>query len=195
MQTFLRGMNTGADRLRRLVENFILLVELETGEAAKIFALRNTRIGNPWQIAVGAVEECQPGAEAKPVNIRLEPPAKKLPSIDGDPEYLRLALVRLLENAIKFTDFQGRVITVSAYADDWLHFVVADQGRGIPEEEQQAIFEPFYQIDRSTFEDQGAGIGLSIVKRIAELHGGYVGVESAFGQGSRFILSVPLRNS
>jgi signal transduction histidine kinase len=119
-----------------------------------------------------------------------------LPAIAGDSEYLRTALERLIDNAIKFSDNPRSTVTVSAYADDdWLYLIVEDQGRGIPADELQAIFETFYQIDRNTFEDQGAGIGLPIVKRIVELHNGQVSVESTVGRGSRFIIRLPLLRS
>jgi len=70
---------------------------------------------------------------------------------------------------------------------------VQDWGRGIPTLELGNIWGPFYQIDRSQFEDQGAGSGLAIVRGIADLHGGRVDVESTEGQGSTFTISLPLQ--
>lgn len=69
---------------------------------------------------------------------------------------------------------------------------VSDQGRGIPAEELDKIFQPFYQINREKYEDQGAGSGLAIVDGITRLHGGSASVTSVFGEGSTFTMRIPV---
>jgi len=69
---------------------------------------------------------------------------------------------------------------------------VIDEGRGIPEHELQNIFKSFYQIDREKYEDQGAGAGLAIVDGIVRLHGGTLSIDSTFGQGSTFVIHLPI---
>jgi two-component system, sensor histidine kinase and response regulator len=196
IKAFLRGVNAGADRLRRLIENFILLVELETGEAQRTYNWRQQRVTNYKDILSQATAQTAQMATEKGITLRLEPLPADLPPVTVDVEYLKSGLLRLLDNAIKFTDGPDCAVTLAAYAEDGMVcLAVRDQGRGIPENELESIFEVFYQIDRDTYEDQGAGAGLPIVKRIAELHGGDVLVSSTPGEGSQFVMRLPVINT
>ncbi|MCE7945952.1 MAG: sensor histidine kinase [Chloroflexi bacterium CFX4] len=192
IKEFLGGVNSGAERLRRLVENFILLVELETGEAASTFAWRKRPITDIASILTGAQENVQPFAAERGIALTIVPP-NDLPPIVGDAEYLKIVLTRLLDNAIKFSDKPNPTVTLSAtLGEKHVYFHVADNGRGIPTEEQPHIFEVFYQIDRQKFEDQGAGAGLAIVRRIVDLHEGIITVQSVPGNGATFTVGIPL---
>lgn len=195
LQSFLGGLASGADRLRRLVENLIFLVELETGEADSTYKWRRRRLlhGDIEAILMGALADMKGYAETRSVRLEMEPLPDALPSIVCDAEYLRGALVRLVENGIKFNDKQDGVVRVAAAADErYVWISVLDNGRGIPKSQQESIFEVFHQVDRHIHEDQGAGAGLPIVKRIVELHGGCVQVESCPGEGSQFLVGLPL---
>lgn len=191
MMAYLKGVSSGAERLRSLVENFMLLVELETGEAKETFEWRQCPIDNMnllFQAAIDRVKEIQEGRN--PCTIRLD---GGVPILTGDPEYLTVAIAHLLSNAVKFSE-PGTPIEVGAQADNgYLRIWVTDQGRGIPEEEQDHIWESFYQINRAIHEDQGAGAGLAIVHGITKLHGGEATVASELGKGSTFTLRLPLR--
>lgn len=192
IKEFLGGVNSGAERLRRLVENFILLVELETGEVASTFAWRKRPITDIAGILVGAQENVQPFAAERGVALTIVPPGN-LPPIVGDAEYIKIVLTRLLDNAIKFSDKPNSSVRLSATPGErHVYFHVADHGRGIPAQEQPHIFEVFYQIDRQKFEDQGAGAGLAIVKRIVDLHAGTITVQSTPGDGTTFTVGIPL---
>jgi two-component system sensor histidine kinase/response regulator len=192
MNEFLGVMSQGAERLRRLVENFIVLVELQTGEGAKAFAARRTMMNNPIAILSDAMAQTELFAKRKGITIRLEFGDEIWPTVIVDTAYLKLALTCLIENAIKFSDQPGKTVTVSAANNEnGLSISVLDQGRGISQNEHQRIFEPFYQIDRSTYEDQGAGVGLAIVKHVADLHSAEITVESAVNEGSCFTLWIP----
>jgi two-component system sensor histidine kinase/response regulator len=196
IKTFLRGVNTGAERLRRLIENFILLVELETGEGSHTFNWRQTHFTAYNELATRALTQMQSMAAEKQANLYLRPVHRDLPAVYADGEYLHAALLRLLDNAIKFTDQDSCTVTLSIYADQGcLCLDVSDQGRGIPEEEIPHIFDSFYQINREVYEDQGAGVGLTIVKYITEMHGGVVEVNSVVGQGSQFVMKLPTINN
>jgi len=191
IKEFLSGVNSGAQRLRYLVENFILLVELETGEAAATFAWRKRSIADVEIIFSGARENVRQALENSRVTLNVVPPSS-LPTFIGDVEYLKIALAHLLDNAIKFSDKPSAVVTLSASHDErYVYFHVADNGRGIPPGELSNIFEMFYQIDRQRFEDQGTGSGLAIVKRIVELHNGTISVQSQLSQGSTFTVGIP----
>jgi len=192
MRAFLRGINTGANRLRRLVENFILLVELETGEAQHTYNWRRVLL-NDFSAPLRAIQaKYRELAEERGVTLAAEV-EDDLPAIEADPEYLAAALECLVDNAIKFSDKPDCVVGVRAYrAGDSVCLAVTDCGRGIPEHELTEIFESFYQIDRAKYEDQGAGSGLAIAMGIMRLHGGEITVESAVGQGSTFTLRLPI---
>ena len=113
-----------------------------------------------------------------------------------DHEYLKIAVARLIDNGIKFSAKPGSTVFITAAADHQGAYIsVTDEGRGIPPEQINLIFDTFYQIDRERYEDQGAGAGLPIVKGIAELHGGKVMVRSVVGQGSQFVIWLPAINN
>jgi CheY-like chemotaxis protein/anti-sigma regulatory factor (Ser/Thr protein kinase) len=105
-------------------------------------------------------------------------------------------LVNLLSNAVKFTP-EGGSVGLKIHPDenrDFIYFTVWDTGIGIAPEDRSRLFQSFVQIDSQLARRyEGTGLGLSLVKRLTELHGGTVGVESTPGQGSRFFTKLPLR--
>jgi two-component system phosphate regulon sensor histidine kinase PhoR len=107
---------------------------------------------------------------------------------------LKQAFVNLVDNAIKYSKPGGEV-KISARADDaQIVIEIKDNGIGISQSDQQRIFERFYRVDKSRSRAQGgSGLGLSIVKKIAEEHGGTVSVESTLGEGSTFRITLPRR--
>src|SRR5207247_6687113 len=113
--------------------------------------------------------------------------------IRGSARDLRLMLSNLVENAIQYTRPGGR-IEVSLRADgDHALLEVRDTGAGIPTKDLYRVFERFYRVDRARSRTTGGtGLGLSIVKHVVEIHGGTVSVESALGEGSRFLVRLPL---
>jgi signal transduction histidine kinase len=116
-----------------------------------------------------------------------------LPPGRGDERRLTQVLMNLVGNAIKFTD-AGHVSIEARETDGSFLVAVSDTGPGISAADQQRIFEEFQQVDSSsTRKKGGSGLGLAISKRIVELHGGRLWVESAPGQGSTFYFTVPLR--
>jgi signal transduction histidine kinase len=122
-------------------------------------------------------------------SVRVAP---GIPAAWGDGRRLTQCLLNLAGNALKFTR-QGRVDIDVSHADGWLTFKVADTGIGIPKEEVENIFAEFRQVDTTiTREYGGTGLGLSITKRLVEMHGGRIGVESELGRGSTFFFTVPL---
>jgi signal transduction histidine kinase len=112
----------------------------------------------------------------------------------GDATRLQQIVVNLLNNAVKYTDPGGRIEVLAERDGENASVHVRDTGIGIDPEKAAAIFEPFVQLDRShSRASEGLGIGLTLVQRLVELHGGKVSVESGGpGQGSRFTVTVPL---
>jgi signal transduction histidine kinase len=165
----------------------------------------------------GCIHMIAAAAAAKRQSIHLCVEPQSL-HIEADPRRLRQMLVNLLDNAVKFTPECGSLgLQVTACPDHGaevpfaikptgkstqaepddecsgsIRFVVWDTGLGIPPEEHAKLFLPFSQVDSSlTRRYSGTGLGLALVKRIAELHGGHVSVDSAPGRGSRFSITLP----
>jgi signal transduction histidine kinase len=107
---------------------------------------------------------------------------------------IKQVMINLLNNAHKFTPEGGHImLSCSAPGDGVVRLCVADDGIGIHPEDQEMIFEEFHQVDGSvTRKESGAGLGLAISKRLVELHGGRIWVESELGKGAKFYVELPL---
>ncbi len=118
---------------------------------------------------------------------------QRLPLVHADEAKVSEVLLNLLSNAIKFTPDGGKLKIEAVRNGDWCQVSVIDNGIGIKKEDQEQIFEPFYQLDNPlTREKSGTGLGLALVKQIIEKHGGQIWVESEYGKGSRFTFTLPL---
>src|SRR5262249_21341811 len=137
----------------------------------------------------GAVESL---AGEKQLALKVDV-APGLPAARGDERKLTQVLLNLVGNAIKFTD-AGEVAIRASAANDTFKVAVRDTGPGIAEVDQAKIFEEFQQADSSiTRKKGGTGLGLAIAKRIIEMHGGRLWVESRLGAGSVFSFTLPVR--
>jgi signal transduction histidine kinase len=112
-----------------------------------------------------------------------------------DPDRMSQALGNLLSNAVKFTPAGGRVSTTLKIDSDQLILQVADSGVGIPTEERERIFQPYYRGGHGRRIVQGMGLGLSIARDIAIAHGGALELSTTEGPGSCFILRIPIEVS
>lgn len=192
---YLRGIQAGCLRLTRLVDDFIRVMELRSGEAQANFLARARQVPNLSALLKETVTAHQNMGSEVPYEITYLIP-DRLPAIFGDPDSLVNIIERLLNNAIKFTDTsRGRVnhITVSATVQGkFIHIMIADEGMGFPASMKSQIFEPFVQYNRGVFEQQGAGTGLAIVNGLVRLHNGRTEVESQEGVGSKFTVILPV---
>jgi two-component system sensor histidine kinase SenX3 len=112
--------------------------------------------------------------------------------IAGDRTQLISALSNLIDNAVKYSDKGGTVRVDAQRSDDQVRITVCDDGIGIPQTDQERIFERFYRVDRARSRGTGGtGLGLSIVRHIMSNHGGQVNVSSREGEGSTFVLTLP----
>jgi len=144
--------------------------------------------GDVVQAVASAVESL---AAEKHLRLNVEV-APDLPLGQGDERRITQVLLNLVGNAIKFTE-AGEVSVRVRAADGAFQAEIADTGPGIREEDRQRIFEEFQQSDNSPTKTKGGtGLGLAIAKRIVELHGGRIWVESTLGKGSTFFFSVPV---
>jgi signal transduction histidine kinase len=131
-------------------------------------------------------------AANKKLAFRIDMP-KDLAAGRGDERRLTQVLLNLVGNAIKFTDRGSVTIKASAEKGDYA-LTVQDTGPGISEADQAKLFQEFQQADNSTTKSKGGtGLGLAISKRIVEMHGGRIWVESKPGQGSTFSLTIPIK--
>ncbi|MEM7101701.1 MAG: two-component regulator propeller domain-containing protein [Bacteroidota bacterium] len=135
-------------------------------------------------------------AEAKELELEFQ---SDIPSLimDYDEEKIQHIVYNLLSNAIKFTHSGGRVqLSVGATSTDQISIVVSDTGNGIPEEERLHIFDRFYQAESgSTRKAEGTGIGLAYSRELVQLMGGKIEVKSTVGEGTQFIVSIPVNRS
>jgi two-component system phosphate regulon sensor histidine kinase PhoR len=189
------------DHLAQLVDELLDLSTIESGETKLV-----VEPVDPAEVVASLAERIGPVAERAGVRVRQEP----MPTVGGtpraaaDPGRLGQALLNLAHNAVKYSHPGGEVRLGWQLLPADVRFVVADDGIGIPHAHQQRIFERFYKVDRSRARSHpaddvaeeptggSAGLGLAIVRHIAEAHGGSVGLESGEGAGSTFWIDVPL---
>jgi two-component system sensor histidine kinase BarA len=190
------------DKTRRYAQNIIAsgrsllnmindLLEMAKAETGKIqLHLEKTNIP---ELARGLVAFFSPLTEQKKIKVKLQID-KNIPIIQTDPGKVQQILYNLLTNAIKFTPDKGKIEIRATMPDEkTVRIAVCDTGPGIPEAEQEKIFEKFRQLDGSiTRKSAGTGLGLAISKELAELLCGSIGVESQPGQGATFWLEIPV---
>lgn len=176
-----------ARRAKRLVDTLLALSKVEgmPSGAGTVVDL--------GEIVDDAVELVAPLAGAAGISVRVSRDAAA-PQVCGDPESLLSAVINLLENAVKYSGSGTEVqISLNSTATE-ARLSVADRGIGIPARDLGRIFERFYRVDRARSRGTGgAGLGLAIVRHVAENCGGRVSVESREGEGSSFTLCLPLR--
>jgi PAS domain S-box-containing protein len=175
---------SNTDRLVRLVNDILDLERIESGQI---------ELQRSWVPVATLVDDAVAAvagvAERRGVELRV---ATTEGAVRVDADRIVQALANLLSNAVKFS-VAGQVVELRATVGDGvLRVTVADQGRGIPVDMQERIFDRFQQVDASDARDRaGTGLGLAIVKSIVEQHGGTVSVRSAPGEGSTFTLALP----
>jgi two-component system sensor histidine kinase/response regulator len=191
LQKFLGRIKGGSNRLNRLVEDFLLLVRFETDDAHQAYLLDKGPFNN-WNSLVARVfDRLHETAAARQVTLskEIEP---NLPMVEAHEGYLENAVMRLVDNGLKFSKHAGGHVWVKVMTDGKrIRCTVKDDGIGIPAEEVGRMFDRFHQVNRQRIEQQGAGIGLAIVKNIADLHQGEVACASTEGVGSEFSLWLP----
>ena len=187
MRNVLERIQTNGKHLLGLINDVLDLSKIEAGQL--VLSLNDYSIKDMMQGVYVAVE---PLAGNKKLNFKLEVPPD-LPPARGDERRLSQVLLNLVGNAIKFTD-TGEVAIKASTANGSYTVAVRDTGPGIAEADQAKIFEEFQQSESThTKAKGGTGLGLAIAKRIVEMHGGRLWVESTLSSGSTFFFTVPLR--
>jgi len=183
VQSIIRSAHTMDERLSPFSE----MARLLTGSFR--FQPEYVKMG---QVTNSVAEQLYPITQSKRQSLALEVP-DFLPSVKADKHYLEQILLNLLTNASKFTPEGGKIKVRAGQNGDSLVVEVSDTGVGIPVEEQEQVFQPYYRVmaTRGT-KPTGSGLGLAITKFLFELHGGKIWLESTVGQGSSFFFSLPL---
>src|SRR3989440_1532608 len=184
---FLEIVNRNSERLLTLVADLLFLAQIDAGKPAIELASVDLN-----RIVEECVEASSPVADSKGIDLRLQ--ARRLPKLAGDPVRLAQVLDNLVSNALKFTPSGGSV-EVRLRAEEGLAVLeLEDTGLGIPEEEQERLFERFFRSSNAMESAiPGTGLGLTITKAIVERHGGTIEVESAANAGTTVRVRLPLK--
>ena len=184
----IRGAQEGGEHLLTLINDILDLSKIRMGDLE--LTVEDFDVESLIQSTIGLVREL---ALKKGIRIGFELPAERVVT-KGDVRRIKQSIVNLLTNAIKFTEEGGSVaIEVNPIRDkELVEIHIVDTGIGIPTDQLPFIFEAFYQLDSAlSRKHEGTGLGLPIVQRIVDLHGGLMRVESTVGTGSRFTIVLP----
>ncbi len=181
-------INNECDRMSHLISNLLDFASLERGERA-----RNFETINLGQLVTKDLEAYRYQAQKDGFQVTSEVDPDMQDTF-ADPTAISMAFLNLLDNSVKYSGDQKMIRVVVVQKDGHIDLSVADQGPGIAPEEQERIFDKFYRGSAAaTGRIRGSGIGLSITKHVAEMHGGEVLVTSELGKGSTFTLRIPIR--
>ncbi len=181
---YLEAIDKATDRLTDLVDHLLDMSRLDAG-LLKLDKVA-TNITNLLQTAVAEAKVRTPGCK-----IVLSLPEAVL-TLDADARRIRQVVDNLIDNAIKYSE-EGTTVTVEARnQNSEMVFSVTDQGRGIPREEHEAVFDRMYRLEQRLAHDPGGmGLGLALCKALVEGHGGRIWVQSQVGKGSKFSFTLP----
>ncbi|HEY9062574.1 MAG TPA: MASE3 domain-containing protein [Pseudobacteroides sp.] len=185
-RSLLSSMRQNCSRLIRLINNIIDTTRIDAG----FYSLNkvNCNIVNVVEEVIFSVAEF---IKSKGLQLEFDTNTEEK-LIDCDPDKIERIMLNLLSNAVKFTKKNGKITVNIHDKEDETVISVKDNGIGIEKDKQNLIFQRFRQVDKSlTRSHEGSGIGLSLVKALVELHGGTIKVESEYGKGSEFIITLP----
>jgi len=184
---FLNYIHVSAKHLLQLINSILDLSKIESGKMAL----------EPGKFDLAVLLEdvkitVLPMLATKKQTLEVEI-GENLSSIFADEAKMRQIFLNLISNAHKFTPTKGKIrVACQLETPHWFHCSVTDNGIGISPQDQQRIFEEFGQVKTLNTRGRGVGLGLSIAKRLAELHGGKIWVISEVSHGSTFTFSIPL---
>ena len=184
---FIGRIDQSSQRMADLIEKLLDLGSIESGN------LSLTIVPTALEPVVQAVV-CELDGKAKDSSLAITISDKKrLPMVLADPVRLQQIITNLLDNAIKYSPQGGPIIIAFKQCADEVHVSVSDGGVGIPADQFNKLFTKFGRLYHpSTTDRPGSGLGLYIVKRLVESHGGNIWLTSKEGKGSRFVFSLPI---
>ena len=184
IKPFAEKIHAESLRMTRLIEDIIDLTKLDNGGTKMKW--ENCDF---YRIVENTVDTVETAASAMDISFTLSGETAPVTAI---PQLLYSIAYNLCENAIKYNHRGGSVSISVSQGERYTVLTVRDTGVGIPEEEQERIFERFYRVDKSRSKEAGGtGLGLSIVKHAVLIHNGTIRLNSSLGEGSEFIVSIP----
>jgi signal transduction histidine kinase len=185
-RSYLEIVDRNAERLLGLVSDLLFSARLQGGR----LELDRTEV-DLHQLVVQAIESARPRAET--AGVELTATTATVPIVSGEAVRLAQLVDNLVSNAIKFTPSGGRVAVRLSSEEGLVRFEVSDTGIGISEQERERLFERFFRSQNALERQiQGTGLGLYISKAIVEAHGGRIGVDSKAGEGTTFVVELPV---
>jgi signal transduction histidine kinase len=183
----LKMVKGSSHHLLNLINDVLDISKIEAGEVEASFKEFSIR-----QLIAQVAESLRPLAEQKGLSLSAQI-APEVDRIASDERRIRQILINLVNNAIKFTE-KGEVKIFCRKQDAHVAVQVTDTGIGIRDEDMGKLFKPFQQLDTGTARRyEGTGLGLSVCKRILDMLAGTIRVESQFGKGSTFTVTLPLK--
>ncbi|MBC7693551.1 MAG: HAMP domain-containing protein [Methylotenera sp.] len=175
MAEFLHSASQEVNYLSRMVEDLLILARVDAG--ASSLSIQSVRLDETVLEVIARLDRI---ATQKAVKLSVHFSETQSPmETEGDGDLIRSLVENLIENAVKYSPEQGKVsVTLSEMPEERILLAVEDQGRGIPESSRDKIFDRFYRSENSRDKISGSGLGLAIAKRIVEVHGGKIRVES-----------------
>ena len=185
---YIESINQNSYRLSKIINNIVDLSKIEAG-----FFKLNLSNNNIVEVVEEIVMSVTDFTDSKGLNIIFDTDVEEK-IIACDTEKIERIVLNLISNAIKFSDKGDEILVAFKDKNEFVEISVSDNGIGIEEKNLDMIFDRFRQVDKSLSRNaEGTGVGLSLVKSIVELHGGTISVESKFGKGSKFIVTIPSR--
>ena len=184
-EEYLGDILSSSDHLLALINDILDLSKVEAGQVELEIAPFSLREALERGVVMVKERATRNGVE---LGLEIDP---SVGVVEADERRVRQVVFNLLSNAVKFTPAGGSVDVRSAQADGEVRVSVADTGPGIAPEDQERIFEEFQQTDAGSQQAEGTGLGLTLSRRLIELHGGRIWVESAPGEGSTFTFTLP----
>jgi len=186
--SYVRKIVSGVESMSHLVNNLLDLGRIEAGIGLRTV---DTSLRDMFE---EVISNQQLQAVQKRITVSMEVAPEVPEFIEVDPSLIQQAVSNLLDNALKYTRPQGKIILRAMKRRDRVLIQVIDNGIGISPLDQPRLFEKFYRGAQGTSKDtQGTGLGLAIVKSIVDRHGGQVWVESRLGKGSTFTILIPIQ--
>lgn len=186
---FLGIIESESDRLKRLIDDILLLSSIENTESRVLEKINLYNTFNEVKDMLSFI------AKSKDIEFNYEFEDKLL-CIESNRDYIKQIFLNLTENAIKYTPDHGKVKVIVSSNNDDIFINVIDNGIGIPKDDIQRVFERFYRVDKARSRDVGGtGLGLAITKHIVKSLHGKIEVKSELNKGSEFIVTIPKKIS
>ena len=189
-QNFLEVIRNNVERMSVLVSDLSDISHIETGRMKLSMSMMNLE-----ETVTQVLQSIRPKIDEKQQALNVDMP-EVLPEVNADPNRLAQVLTNLVSNANKYTESEGKIDVRARVEGDFVRVEVSDTGVGINPEDQQRLFTQFFRSDDPMVrEQQGWGLGLDVTRRLVELMGGEIGVQSEFRKGSQFWFTIPAQHT